>query len=178
MSSYTFATQLLVSQIRIMALQPCSLAPVEVAQALRTHCADGLTPDEAARRLARRGPNRTPLVLPSPLRTFALGTLRCRVSTAFLIAGCALYTAWYPFERAAFTWAAMIIALALQGVVDFRSKRAVATLAQGSLQSQAVLVQRGGRAVTVPWHCVVYGDVLLLRAGQRVRECRFFAECV
>ena len=127
--------------------------------------ADGLTADEAARRLARDGPN----ALPPPARRSAVQQLVAELVHFFAL------MLWAAAVLAAIA-GMPALAIAIAGVVvvnavfafaqEHRADRAAERL-QGLLPSR-VTVRRGGRPVTIGAEQVVVGDVLLLDEGDRV----------
>src|SRR5512133_2288713 len=142
-----------------------ALGPRDVAGALQTDADWGLAADEAARRLARYGPNRPrPPRRPPYLRLAANQVLDPLV--LLLVAATAVSIAIGDVGEG-FAIAAILL---VNGVLGFwqeaSAERAILALSE-SFAHEAVVV-RDGRARTVPAEEVVPGDLLLVDAGERV----------
>jgi Ca2+-transporting ATPase len=140
--------------------------PDEIARRLDVDPTRGLDPDEARRRLRQTGPNRLAEPAARPwwrllLAQFA-NPLAVTLGAAAAVAG--------VVERSYREAIAIGIALALNGVLGFlqerRSERAVAELRH--MLSPSARVRRGGAVLAVPAAELVPGDVVLVRAGDRV----------
>ena len=140
--------------------------PVEaIASELETDAAIGLSPGEAARRLAAEGPNE-------------IERKEGRSALAILAGQFTSLVIWVLVGAAAVSialgdvldGAAILAILVLNGAIGFaqeyRSERAVAALAKLSAPSARVV--RGGSAAVVQAREVVRGDLLLLDAGDLV----------
>ena len=140
-----------------------------VAQGLGTGPANGLAPDEAARRLAADGPNE--------LRATRRRTLWQRLLVQFadplvlllLVAALVALAAWAVEGREGWPTDAIVIAVvvllnAALGVwQETKAENAVAALASMTAVTSAVL--RGGQVLRLPSAGLVRGDVLLLAEG-------------
>jgi len=126
---------------------------------------DGLTPDEAARRLGQYGPN----ALPPPPRVPGWRRLLRQFNDPlilFLLAA-AVLSALLGHYADAGVIAAVVLVNAIVGVVqEGRAEQALSALR--SMLAPTARVLRGGHRATVPVADLVPGDVLLLEAGDRV----------
>jgi Ca2+-transporting ATPase len=140
--------------------------PVEdVLGTLATDAAQGLTDEEAARRLAQIGPNeladrggKHPLrILWEQFTSFmVLILIFAAVLSAFL---------GKPLETAAIS--AIVVLFAVLGFVqEYRAERAMAALKQ--MSAPVVRVRRNGRVEQRPARELVPGDMVLLEAGSLV----------
>ena len=125
----------------------------------------GLTPDDAARRLAQDGPN----ALPEAER---LGVLRLIVQTVrepmvlmLLLAG-GLYLLLGDAAEALMLLVAVLAVVVLTLSQSLRSQRALEALRELSAPRARVL--RGGQPERVPSAELVVGDVLILDEGERL----------
>lgn len=136
----------------------------ELLRALRTG-REGLGSDEAARRLARHGPNR----LPRPRRRSALALYlaQFRSVLVLVLVGAAL-VAWAVGDgRDALVIAAVVLLNAGLGFVqEYRAERAVSAL-EGML-AQRARVRRDGRERQIPAEELVPGDIVVVKAGDRL----------
>jgi Ca2+-transporting ATPase len=141
-----------------------TLAAAEVQARLRTGPV-GLTAAEAAERLARHGPNE----LQSLGRESAWRTLLSQfqnVLILILLAGTVLSAALGHTLEAAVITVIVLFAVLLGFIQEYRAGRALEALRR--LAAPAAHVLRDGHEVTVPSREVVPGDLVLLRAGDRV----------
>ncbi|MDT0328382.1 HAD-IC family P-type ATPase [Nocardiopsis lambiniae] len=126
---------------------------------------DGLSPTEAAARLARHGPNRLPSSLGrGPLVRF-LAQFH-NVLIYFLL--CAAVLTWLLDHRvdAAVILAVVVVNAIVGFVQEGRAERALDAI-QDVVAPRATVV-RGGRRTTVAADALVPGDVVVLEAGDRV----------
>ncbi len=142
------------------------IRPVEDAlHALAVDVTQGLTDDEAARRLAQTGPNElADRGGKHPLRI--LWEQFSSVMVLILIAA-AVVSAFLgkPLETAAIS--AIVILFAVLGFIqEYRAERAMAALKQ--MSAPVVRVRRNGRVEQRPARDLVPGDVVLLEAGSLV----------
>ncbi|MCS6877440.1 MAG: cation-transporting P-type ATPase [Geminicoccaceae bacterium] len=145
--------------------------PEEVLESLGSS-AEGLDPEEAARRLARFGPNR----LEARARPPALSRLLATLTHFFaLLLWAAAALAWighrFDPEAGLDTLAVAIVAVVLVNGVfafaqEYRAERMLAALAR--LLPARARVLRGGRLEEVPIETLVPGDVILLEAGDLI----------
>ncbi|MBL8588968.1 MAG: cation-transporting P-type ATPase, partial [Methylobacteriaceae bacterium] len=127
--------------------------------------ADGLSSVEAARRLARDGPNR----LPEPPRRGAVARFLAQfgnVLVAVLLAA-ALLSLWLGHLVDAAVIGAVVLANAAIGFAqEGRAENALAAIRRMIDPRAAVL--RDGRRLSAPAETLVVGDVVLVEAGDRV----------
>jgi magnesium-transporting ATPase (P-type) len=126
---------------------------------------DGLTSAEAARRLARTGPNVIAEVAgPGPLRLFLRNLVH--LFALLLWAGAVLAAVAGMPELSAAIVAVIVINAIFSFVQEYRAERAVHALR--ALLPARVRVRRDGVTTEVDAESVVPGDMLLLAAGDRV----------
>lgn len=144
---------------------PYRLPATTVARQLRVVPAEGLSHVEAKRRLVQFGPNSIPI----PHRNIFLDTLKDRgkdLLVLILVAGAVI--SWLAGERAD----ALIIAVALllDTTLSFlqvwRTQRALRALRQSVEHFTYVI--RAGRTQRVPSSFLVPGDIIEIRAGEKV----------
>jgi Ca2+-transporting ATPase len=149
----------------------------EVAAYWQSDLAHGLSPEEAAARLRRVGPNRLPEEPPEPwwkklYAQIADFTVLALLGAAAIAAGLGLFAAEPGatfLERFGDSIAilAIVIVNAVLGLAQQRrAERALDALRQMAAPSARAL--RGGRAVDVPSPELVPGDVVLLEDGDRI----------
>ncbi len=146
------------------ALPPFASTVEAVVAALDTS-ADGLSSDEAARRLAEQGPNR----LPEPPRAGPLRRFLRQFHSVLIYAllAAALIAALIGHGVDAGVILAVVLVNAAIGFIqEGRAERALDALA--SMLEPEAAVLRGGRRQTVPATDLVRGDVVVLEAGDRV----------
>ncbi len=131
---------------------------------------EGLTPDEAARRLKENGPNKLAEQRPPSMLVRFLSQLKDPM-TIILIAAAAVsgFTAAYAHESFAdvIIILAVVVINALLGVFqESKAEQAIAALQEmAAAQSK---VRRGGEVLTAPSSELVPGDIVLLEAGDAV----------
>jgi magnesium-transporting ATPase (P-type) len=144
----------------------------EVAHALGTDLAQGLSSTEAARRLAQEGPNELHAAPPVPAWRRFLAQFRDPLIYLLLGAIAISLAAWAVEGRAGWPVDAIVIALivvlnALLGYVqEAKAEGAVAALARMTTVSSAVV--RDGELKRVPSAELVRGDLLVLVEGDAV----------
>ena len=144
----------------------------EVVQALRTDPDQGLTSQEAARRLALEGPNELRSTPPVPAWRRLLAQLEDPLIYLLLAAIVISLAAWVIEGRVGWPIDAMVIALvvvinAILGYMqEAKAENAVAALAQMTAVTSAVV--RDGQVSRIPSSGLVRGDVLLLGEGDAV----------
>ncbi len=154
------------------ATEPWLIDPDDVAGALGTDLASGLSPEEAARRLAEHGPNELRADPPVPTWRRLLAQLRDPLVVLLLVAVVVSVGAWLaegaegvPVD--AIVIAVIVVANAVLGVAQERkAEDAVAALARISAPTASVV--RGGQQRRVPAREVVPGDLLVLAEGDTV----------
>lgn len=139
-------------------------APDQVLAALDSPD-DGLSPDEAAARLTRYGPNR----LTPPPRRSALMRFLAQFDNLLiyvLIAAGVVTVLLGEYVDAAVIAGVVLINAAIGYVQEGKAEQALDAI-RNMLSPQAVVL-RGGRQVTVPAEELVPGDRVLLASGDRV----------
>ncbi|MCD6044724.1 MAG: ATPase, P-type (transporting), superfamily, subfamily, partial [Burkholderiales bacterium] len=151
---------------------PSLLDAAEVARALGTALEDGLSAGEAARRLAKDGPNELRAAPPVPAWKRLLAQFRDPLIYLLLGAIAIAFAAWLIEGREglpvdALVIAAIVLANAVLGYVqEARAESAVAALARMTAATSAVV--RGGHTQRIPSDGLVRGDVLVLAEGDAV----------
>jgi calcium-translocating P-type ATPase len=127
--------------------------------------AGGLTADEAARRLARHGPNRLPEARArGPLVRFLAQFGNVLI---YVLLGAAVVTAAMAHWIDTGVILAVVLANAVIGFIQ-EGKAAAAMAAIRDMLAQRAAVLRDGRRVTVEGAALVPGDIVLLEAGDKV----------
>jgi len=139
-------------------------APEEVLERLGSK-KQGLTPDEAARRLAEHGPNELQETKPiSPLAIF-LGQFKSLIVWILITAGIVAGALGEVVDAIA-----ILAIVALNGVIgfyqEFKAEKSIAALRK--MTAPQARVRRDGKSLTVPATQLVAGDVLELEAGDLV----------
>ena len=143
-----------------------------VAAALGTDLQGGLDTPEAARRLARFGPNSLRAVAPVPAWRRVLSQFRDPLIYLLLAAVVIALMAWLIEGRHGWPVDALVIAVvvlinAVLGYLqEMRAQNAVAALARMTEASCSVV--RDGRALRIPSAGLVPGDLLVLAEGDAV----------
>lgn len=149
---------------------PVYRLPIEaVLAAFRTDAREGLTSEEARRRLARDGPNRLVAAKPVPLWRRFLTQFK-NVLVLLLLAATAISIILWLFERSAplpYEAIAILAIVILNAVIGFlQEERAeAAVLALRRMTAAQAKVLRRGRPCSVPSTELVAGDVVLIEAG-------------
>ncbi len=144
----------------------------EVASALDADLKHGLTSREAARRLARDGPNELRAAAVRPLWRRLLGQFQDPLVYLLLVAVAIALIAWLIEGRGSLPVDAIVIGVVvllnatLGFVEEARAENAVAALARMTAVTSTVL--RDGREQRVPSAQLVRGDVLVLGEGDAV----------
>lgn len=136
----------------------------EVLHALKT-TRQGLSSVEAARRLARHGPNALPATDRTRLWSVVAGQIS-DVMVLVLLAAAAVAWAAGDAGDAALITVVVVINLSLGLGQHYRAERAVAALRE--LEKPVATVLRDGRMLSVPSTHLVPGDVMVVEAGDRV----------
>ena len=137
----------------------------ELARRLDTDLAAGLSPGEAARRLAHDGPNRLVEAEPTTVPQVVLRQFIDPLVLLLLVA--ALVSLLIGHAADAGTIAAIVVLNAVLGFVqEWRAERALEALRQ--MLAQRCRVVRGGREQEIEAAALVRGDVVCLRLGNRV----------
>jgi magnesium-transporting ATPase (P-type) len=144
----------------------------QVAAELGTDVARGLTPDEAAARLARHGPNELAAAATVPAWRKLLAQFADPLIYLLLAAVVVSLVAWAAegAEGPPFDAIVILVIIVLNGVLGFvqeaRAEEAVAALQR--MAAATASVRRDGREERIPAADVVPGDVLLLAEGDAV----------
>jgi P-type Ca2+ transporter type 2C len=137
----------------------------QVAAELGTHPARGLSTEEAARRLAREGPNE----LEAGPELSAWGILLGQVASPMvllLVVAAILSAGLGDVTEAVFILVVVVLNAWIGFRQEYRAEKAIASLQ--ALATPTVRVLRDGATVAVPARQLVPGDVVLLDAGSRV----------
>ena len=138
---------------------------IEEAFALLSTARVGLSPEEAAARLARTGPNELPEQRGPSLPRQLLDQMIHFFALMLWVAAALAFVADLPALGVA-----IVIVVILNGAFSFaqeyRAERAVRALA--ALLPETAIVRRGGHKLTVPATELVPGDVVLLKEGDRI----------
>ncbi len=125
----------------------------------------GLSEEDAARRLVQDGPNELARDQPRGVLELTVGTLK--EPMFLLLLGCGgLYLLLGDVQEALTLLSFVVLTIGISVRQGRRTERAVAALR--SLSSPRALVVRGGVRHRIPGREVVTGDVLLLSEGDRV----------
>lgn len=145
---------------------------MQVARELGTDPERGLSPEEAARRLAESGPNELRSAPKDPVWRKILSHFRDPLIYLLLAAVVVSFAGWWIQGREgtpvdAIVILVIIVANALLGFVqNARAENAVAALQQMTAATSAVI--RGGNLVRIPSSELVRGDLLVLGEGDSV----------
>ena len=144
----------------------------DVAASAQANTQDGLTPQEAQRRLLANGPNALTSESPQAQWRRALAQFQDPLVYLLLAAIGIALAAWWMEGRVGWPIDAVVIAVVvlLNGMLGFvqqaKADRAVAALQRMTAATSAVM--RGGQAVRVPSAELVVGDLLVLGEGDSV----------
>ena len=141
---------------------------MEIAEALErleTDPAQGLSEEEARRRLAERGPNELQAARRISPWAILLDQLK-NVLIVVLLGAVGLSAFLGDVLEAAVIAAIVILAVLLGFVQEFRAERAIEALRR--MAAPMATVVRGGEEREVPARDLVPGDVLLIQAGDRI----------
>jgi magnesium-transporting ATPase (P-type) len=145
--------------------KPWHAEPPEVALALCKSSTQGLSADEAARRLDADGPNRLPAPKPRSLlaRVFAqFNNLLIYV----LLASALVAVLLHHVLDAVVILAVVVINGAIGFIQEGRAEKSLEAIRAMLTRESSVL--RDGRRLTVPAESLVVGDVVLAEAGDRI----------
>lgn len=126
---------------------------------------DGLTTEEASRRLAEQGPNRLPVARGESVWLIAWRQINNPISWVLVGAGVLALALRQPTD-AAVVFAAVIINATIGFVQEWRAGRAIAALS--AMVADASTVLRDGRPQMLPAEALVVGDVVVLAGGDKV----------
>ncbi|WP_244851469.1 cation-transporting P-type ATPase [Caballeronia sp. SL2Y3] len=137
----------------------------DVALAFASHAHNGLSRDEAARRLSRHGPNETIRERPRSLLSLIGAQFRDYMNIVLLVAACIAAATGDAQEALAI--AALVLVNGAIGLMQtVRAEHAMAELRK--LGASRATVVRDGERLTVPAAEVVPGDLAFLEAGASV----------
>ncbi len=126
---------------------------------------DGLTPEEAERRLAERGPNE--LQQAQRISPWAILFEQFKNVLILILLAATAMSAFLGHGIESIAIAVIVLFAVLLGFVqEYRAERALEALRQMAAPTATAL--RGGREIEVPARELVPGDVVLLRAGDRI----------
>ena len=151
---------------------PSTIAASTTAQALGTDLQHGLTGAEAARRLARDGPNALREAATVSAWRRALAPLRDPLVGLLLLAAAVALVAWSVAGQPGWPLDALVIlvVVVLNAVIGWlqeaKARSAVAALAHMTQASASVL--REGQLLRIPSTALVLGDLLVLAEGDAV----------
>ena len=139
-----------------------SLLPAEEAQRRTGTPAEGLTAEEAARRLEEHGPNR--IGEKEEVHWWSVLFHQVRSPLVYVLLGALAVTLLIrSFGDAIVIGAVLLINTVVGFLQEFRAERSVQALLQ--LVARKAVVLRGGRRHRIPAEEVVPGDIVLLRGG-------------
>jgi P-type Ca2+ transporter type 2C len=127
--------------------------------------ASGLSGEEAARRLAQHGPNELQTTGGTTALTILAGQLKNIFVIILLAAAAVSGVLGHGIESVAIA-AIVLFAVLLGFFQEFRAERAIDTLRQMAAPTAAAL--RNGTETEIPARDLVPGDVVLLRAGDKI----------
>jgi Ca2+-transporting ATPase len=134
----------------------------------------GLSPEEAAARLARDGYNELPSARPRSLLAIALEVMK--EPMFLMLCGCgAIYLLLGDLQEAAMLLAFVFFVIGITLYQQGKTERALAALRD--LSSPRALVIRGGRQQRIPGREVVRGDLIVLKEGDRVPADGVLIDC-
>lgn len=152
---------------------PCHVSAAEVAAALKSDLAEGLSEDEAARRLVATGPNALAEAKAVPPLVLFLRQFRSPLLVILLV-GAAISAYTGHMVDAAAIFVIVILNALISFWQEWKAERSIAAL-KGMAAPRAT-VRRGGAWHEVPARTLVPGDVVRLKAGDIVpADLRFTA---
>jgi Mg2+-importing ATPase len=156
--------------LRIARFQDIATRSPEDALSMLSSARDGLSPDQAAARLAEYGPNEL-----SGTETTALDVLQRQFKSSFiylLFAASAIAIYLREFLDAAVIFLFLVINALLGFFQEYRAEHALQLLKR--FVERRARVRRGGTAVSVPVPEIVPGDIVLLSAGDTIPGDGYF----
>ncbi|MCW5625614.1 MAG: HAD-IC family P-type ATPase, partial [Burkholderiales bacterium] len=142
-----------------------NIAPDDVVARLSTDAQRGLTPEEAARRLAQFGPN----LLPSPHRRSAWLRLLLQFHNVLIyvmLAAAATTAALGHWMDTAVLLSAVLVNAAIGFIQEGRAEQALHAIR--SMLSLHSAVHRNGERIEIAADDLVPGDIVLLASGDKV----------
>ena len=148
-----------------MTQQPWHQLPADEALAAQQTSPAGLSPAEAARRLASHGPNRlTPPSRRGPLMRFLLQFHNVLI---YVLLAAALITALLAHWVDTGVIVGVVLINAIIGVIqEGKAERALDAIR--NMLSPNAMVLRGGQRREIPAEQVVIGDIVLLSSGDKI----------
>ena len=144
---------------------PLDASPAEVIAALGTDADAGLSPQEAAHRLATDGPNTLPPPPKTSIWALAGSVLRSpMIIMQFAVVAAALVLGNAPLAIALLVLVGLNLTLAIRQ--EMGARRTVDALS--ATQQRQCRVVRGGQTILITTDDLVVGDVLLLEAGDGI----------
>src|SRR5689334_4517103 len=140
-----------------------------------TLVAEGLTSEEAERRLAADGPNELPGTRPRNLARQVTDVLREPMLVLLVVAGTVNFLLAEPLDGV-ILMLFVVVVVVISTYQEHKTEGALAALRD--LSSPRALVVRDGRQARIGGRDVVRGDVLLLSEGDRVPADAVLVECV
>ncbi|KRG44105.1 ATPase [Stenotrophomonas pictorum JCM 9942] len=125
----------------------------------------GLSGEEAARRLAMDGPNMLPGTRPKTFIGIVLGILLEPMFLMLLVAG-VLYLLLGDTAEAIFLLSSVFVVIGITVIQERKTQRALESLRD--LSAPRALVLRDGQELRIPGREVVVGDLLILHEGDRI----------
>ncbi|TAM34171.1 MAG: HAD family hydrolase, partial [Burkholderiaceae bacterium] len=144
------------------------LRPVAISSTSQGHesqVLQGLTADEAARRLAADGPNVLPGSAPKSTWAIVRGVLTEPMFLMLLAAG-GIYLVLGDRAEALFLLGFVFVVIGITLVQERKTQRALESLRD--LSAPRALVIRDGQELRIPGRDVVRGDLLVLHEGDRI----------
>lgn len=126
---------------------------------------EGLSPEEAVRRLAADGPNELPTAKPRNILQQAWAVVRQPMLLLLLVAGAVNFVLAEPLDGI-MLMSFVVVVIGISIYQERKTENALAALRD--LSSPRALVLRGGVPVRIPGREVVRGDVAVLAEGDRV----------
>jgi Ca2+-transporting ATPase len=143
---------------------PHALPHLQVLQQLGSQ-PEGLSSEEAARRLAKHGPNRLPMARGESVWRIAWRQINNPISWVLVSAGALALALRQPTD-ATVVLAAVFINAAIGFMQEWRAGRAIAALS--AMAADASTVLRDGRPQMLPAEALVVGDVVVLASGDKI----------
>jgi Ca2+-transporting ATPase len=135
----------------------------------------GVSSDEAARRLAADGPNELPTAKKRNLLRQSLDVLREPMLLLLLGAGCVNFLLAEPVDGVILL-SFVLVVIGIEIYQERKTENALTALRD--LSSPRALVLRDGQRVRIAGRDVVRGDLVLLAEGDRVPADGVFLQCV
>ena len=135
---------------------------------------EGLTNDEALRRLSAEGPNELPSARPRTWLAIALDVVKEPMLLLLVAAGCVNFILGEPRDGMILL-SFVVVVMAITFYQERKTERALEALRD--LSSPRALVVRDGEQLRIAGRDVVRGDTVLLSEGDRVPADGVLLEC-